>query len=369
MNNMVPGFILKLWKMINDPQCDDLISWSEDGQSFIILDPPRFSQELSKYFKHNNISSFIRQLNMYGFKKVSTIENSGLHPLTDDLHFYHPDFTKDHPDQLEAIKRKLPQKLSENVDLRNVYKGITEIEHKQQGVEKTLSDIKKENEMLWAELHDLRQQHQQQQLYINKLMSLVFEAMEKSGIKTNRLPTNKRSSPLMIEGVEDPHVSKKARLTPQNDYISGDMTSIPVEQQQQQQIATTSYQIPQSNEPQSGDNDVNALFQEVGIIPGEVQSEQIDGVTMYMTAPLEGADDPNARLPFQSGCNDVPLIPTTSCEIPNDGVQEFLASSKIDQVKQSVENNDDHIDDLAPSIVDFGNVEFDDSTLNLKLFE
>lgn len=197
--NLVPGFILKLWKMINDPHCDDLISWSENGQSFIITDPPRFSKELSKYFKHNNLSSFIRQLNMYGFRKVATIENSGLHPGGDDLHFYHPDFIKGRSDRLEAIKRKLPQKLAESVDLRNVYKGITEIEDKQKDVSQKLADIKRENEMLWAELHDLRQKHQQQQLYISRLMKLVFEAMEQNGIKTNMLQL-KRNSPLMIEG-------------------------------------------------------------------------------------------------------------------------------------------------------------------------
>lgn len=196
---MVPGFILKLWKMINDPQCDDLISWAENGQSFIIIDPPRFSQELSKYFKHNNLSSFIRQLNMYGFRKVATIENSGLHPGTDDLHFYHPDFIRDHPERLESIKRKLPQKLAESVDLRNVYKGISEIEDKQKDVSKTLAEIKRENEMLWAELHELRQKHQQQQLYISRLMKLVFEVMEQNGIKTNMLQLT-RNSPLMIEG-------------------------------------------------------------------------------------------------------------------------------------------------------------------------
>lgn len=201
--NIVPGFILKLWKMINDPQCDDLIAWSNNGQSFIIIDPAKFSQELSKYFKHNNLSSFIRQLNMYGFRKVTTIENSGLHPGTDDLHFTHPDFHRDKPERLDSIKRKLPQKLVGSVDLRNVIKGITEIEDKQKDVSNTLTEIKRENQMLWAELHDLRQKHQQQQLYISRLMKLVFEAMEQNGIKTNMVQLE-HNSPLMIEGSEQP---------------------------------------------------------------------------------------------------------------------------------------------------------------------
>lgn len=199
--NIVPGFILKLWKMINDPQCDDLITWSDDGQSFIITDPPKFAQELSKYFKHNNLSSFIRQLNMYGFRKVTTIEHSGLHMGNEDLHFYHPDFIKGKPERLEGIKRKLPQKIVDTVDLRNVYKGISDIENKHNTVSKTLDELKRENELLWSELRDLREKHHQQQLYISRLMKLVFKAMEQNGIKTNMLqPGNQVNAPLMIEG-------------------------------------------------------------------------------------------------------------------------------------------------------------------------
>lgn len=193
---MVPGFILKLWKMVNDPSCGNFISWSQNGQSFIITDAPHFSQELSKYFKHNNLSSFIRQLNMYGFRKVTSLENN------EELHFYHPDFIKDHPERLEAIKRKLPQRISENADLKTVYKGITEIEERQKDVAETLNELKKENQMLWSEIQELREKHQQQQLYIKRLMKLVFEAMEQNGIQTHI--SLKRNSPLMIEGITPP---------------------------------------------------------------------------------------------------------------------------------------------------------------------
>ncbi|OBS65523.1 hypothetical protein A6R68_05937, partial [Neotoma lepida] len=36
-----------------------------NGQSFLVLDEQRFAKEiLPKYFKHNNMASFVRQLNM-----------------------------------------------------------------------------------------------------------------------------------------------------------------------------------------------------------------------------------------------------------------------------------------------------------------
>ncbi|KAI9673450.1 MAG: hypothetical protein M1817_002912 [Caeruleum heppii] len=71
------AFIHKLYSMLEDTHIQHLISWSGSNESFVMSPSSEFSKVLSQYFKHTNISSFVRQLNMYGFHKVSDVFHTG----------------------------------------------------------------------------------------------------------------------------------------------------------------------------------------------------------------------------------------------------------------------------------------------------
>ena len=59
-------FLTKTYQLEEDPAVDDVISWGEDGSTFVVWRPAEFARDLlPKYFKHNNFSSFVRQLNTY----------------------------------------------------------------------------------------------------------------------------------------------------------------------------------------------------------------------------------------------------------------------------------------------------------------
>ena len=94
-----PNFLLKLYQILENNDYKDIIEWSKDGKYFIVKNLHDFTENvLPKYYKHNNYSSFIRQLNMYDFHKKKGNTNEHI--------FEHIYFIKNRKDLLKLIKRK-----------------------------------------------------------------------------------------------------------------------------------------------------------------------------------------------------------------------------------------------------------------------
>lgn len=60
-----PVFLDRTYTMV-DTSPDDVVSWSENGDSFIIKKVDAFEAMLPAFFNHRNFLSFVRQLNLYG---------------------------------------------------------------------------------------------------------------------------------------------------------------------------------------------------------------------------------------------------------------------------------------------------------------
>lgn len=70
-------FLTKTYQLVDDDAIDDVISWNEDGSTFVVWNPTVFARDLlPKYFKHNNFSSFVRQLNTYVSPVFSELKRS-----------------------------------------------------------------------------------------------------------------------------------------------------------------------------------------------------------------------------------------------------------------------------------------------------
>ncbi|XP_008700706.1 heat shock factor protein 4 isoform X2 [Ursus americanus] len=181
----VPAFLGKLWALVGDPGTDHLIRWSPSGTSFLVSDQSRFAKEvLPQYFKHSNMASFVRQLNMYGFRKVVSIEQGGLlRPERDHVEFQHPSFVRGREQLLERVRRKVPALRSDDgrwrpEDLGRLLGEVQALRGVQESTEARLRELRQQNEILWREVVTLRQSHGQQHRVIGKLIQCLFGPLQ-----------------------------------------------------------------------------------------------------------------------------------------------------------------------------------------------
>nr|WLR90802.1 HSFA3 [Selenicereus monacanthus] len=136
----IPPFLSKTYDLVEDPTLDPIISWGPTGESFVVWDPVEFARlVLPRNFKHNNFSSFVRQLNTYGFRKVDA----------DKWEFANDGFLRGKRHLLKNIhRRKSPQ--SQQL--------TTYAETARSGLGSEIEKLRREKSALMQELVELQQQ-------------------------------------------------------------------------------------------------------------------------------------------------------------------------------------------------------------------
>ncbi|KAH0717788.1 hypothetical protein KY285_013819 [Solanum tuberosum] len=164
--NALPPFLAKTYEMVDDPSCDAIVSWSSNNKSFIVWNPPDFARDLlPRYFKHNNFSSFIRQLNTYGFRKIDPekweFANEG-------------NFIRGQPHLLKNIHRRKPVHSHSAQNLHGLSSPLTESER--HGYKEDIQKLMHDNGSLHLDLQRHKQDHQGLELQMQVLTERVQHA-------------------------------------------------------------------------------------------------------------------------------------------------------------------------------------------------
>ncbi|KAI8870755.1 winged helix DNA-binding domain-containing protein, partial [Ramicandelaber brevisporus] len=90
-------FVSKLFNLLTNDAYHHIISWDKDGTTVIVHDQEAFAKNiLPVVYTHSNLTSFVRQLHKYGFRKSSG----------EFLTFSHPRFLKGRVDLLPSLRRR-----------------------------------------------------------------------------------------------------------------------------------------------------------------------------------------------------------------------------------------------------------------------
>ncbi|XP_064202210.1 heat shock factor protein 1-like isoform X1 [Anguilla rostrata] len=343
----VPAFLIKLWTLVEDPDTDSLICWSQSGTTFHVFDQARFSKEvLPKYFKHNNMASFVRQLNMYGFRKVVHIEQGGLlKPDKEDTEFQHPYFIRGQEYLLENIKRKVTNvsnvkhedvRLGQD-DISKLLSSAKSMKGKQESMDSKIIAMKHENEALWKEIATLRQKHAQQQKVVNKVIQFLISLAQSKG-----LLGLKRKIPLMLGDSSSAHslpkYSRQLSLEPlpgssafsaASSPLTGEtlLTSEPVKSGPTISDITDLAQLSPSEATSRWTEEIIPLVKEVGPVGVAIAEESPLSPSTFIDSILQESKPVPA-----SQSQPIPVIPP-----PPDDSQNCLNMACLDNSSQMSE--------------------------------
>lgn len=179
-------FVHKLYNMVVDKQYQHLIAWNYTGSSFIVCNIMEFSRDvLPKHFKHNNFSSFVRQLNMYGFHKVNKSPR-GHRTLAENQiwEFSHAKFLRGRPDLLDDIKRKAMESETLRRETGDLHAHLAMMQVAQNELIQQIRQLQENFTEVMRDLSDTKRKQSLQQHWMKEM----WQFMQNQGSTTTTIP-------------------------------------------------------------------------------------------------------------------------------------------------------------------------------------
>ncbi|OWM86290.1 heat stress transcription factor A-8 [Punica granatum] len=228
-------FLEKSYEMVDDENTDSIISWGGSGDSFVIWDVTQFSvQLLPKYFKHSNFSSFMRQLNIYGFRKVETdrweFANDGF--IRGKRHLLKNISRRKHPHSNEPKKSSHPQQSDNSVrsvngvDSSRLLKDVENLKNDRNVLMQEFVKLRQLQETSENKLLVLRERVQGMEKNQQQMLSFLVMAMQNPGFLVQLFHPKENYFPMLeqggvINGGKQPQLFSDGRLLSYESVLNG----------------------------------------------------------------------------------------------------------------------------------------------------
>ncbi|KAF8544579.1 hypothetical protein BDD12DRAFT_699922, partial [Trichophaea hybrida] len=168
-----------VFSFVNDPKTDNLIRWSDSGNSFMVLDEDEFSKRLiPDLFKHNNYASFVRQLNMYGFHKVVGLADGSLKTSEQrskpPSEYENPYFKRGQPDLMWLIQKpKRGGGRNRGFDFNALTVQIDAVRNHQAMISQAINRLRKDHQQLYEQSLAFQSLHDRHENSINAILTFL----------------------------------------------------------------------------------------------------------------------------------------------------------------------------------------------------
>ncbi|CAI9787962.1 unnamed protein product [Fraxinus pennsylvanica] len=209
-SSSLPPFLAKTYEMVDDPSTESVVSWSRNNNnSFVVWNPLEFARDLlPRFFKHNNFSSFVRQLNTYGFRKIDP----------EQWEFANEDFVRGQPQLLKNIHRRKPVHSHSASNLASL-PPLTKSERK--GYKDDIERLKCDKEVLNLELQKHKLEQQELEVQMQGLMECMqnMELQHKNMLSS--LGQTLQKPELALNTVPQVEIDERKRRLPRSSYLYG----------------------------------------------------------------------------------------------------------------------------------------------------
>ena len=277
--NKSESFLSKLYDILKNNSYSKIIHWDTDGKRVIISDVVNLCNiVLPKFYKHHNYSSFVRQLNLYGFHKSKGITKFG---DSYELEAFHSKATKEEISQIvkpnkkmknlvEYIKSNQKEESTDNDFLSagsedDVLKFLVEkTEENAQNsliLRKEMDELKKENSKLNNEIKELKSLLNSHANLIEKILKKNSESKVQKCIKNVKNLNELFNRYLYYLKIYSPYVNIDNLIKQKNDKeetISVD--NINTDQKETKESIINNINIIQSNINNENDLEEISLF-------------------------------------------------------------------------------------------------------------